>query len=188
MRYRRWIGLGAATVALGLIASTPALGVGTATTTTPAVQKGPWHGTSDQSLPVDFDVVRVNGSKAVEPQDVAVLATCEITGDQLEFHFGGGDIPLHKDGSFKVRYFDPLGGDLRWSGKLGDTTGSGTISLIYAGLTNDDGLQLCPSGTVSWQAQAGGPASRPSNSLHPAYRIHLSIDRSGHATWSETKG
>jgi hypothetical protein len=78
--------------------------------------------------------------------------------------------------------------DLRWSGKLGDTTGSGTISLIYAGLTNDDGLQLCPSGNVCWTAQAGAPVSPPVNSGHPVYRIRLSMDRSAHAMWSVTKG
>ncbi len=187
MRRTRWMGLLMATVVLGMLASTPALGAGSTGTATPSIQKGPWHGTSDQGLPVDFDVVRANGGLVVEPQDVEVLVTCEITGDQLQLGFGGGQLPIHRDGSFKMRDFDAFFGDLRWSGTLGDTTGTGSISYTVPGLLKDHTLQLCPSGVVPWQAQAGGPGSSRVTA-HPDYFIHLWRDRSGHLTWSVTKG
>jgi hypothetical protein len=167
------------------LASAPSLSA--ATTAVPGIQKGPWHGKTKQGLPADFSVLKTQDGLVVVPEDVAVLATCEISGDQLEYHFGGGGIPLKKNGDFAVRYFDALGGDLRWSGNLADTTGTGTVNLIYAGLLDNDGLQLCPSGEVSWKAQAGA-GSAPQGSARAADVIHVWTDRHGHSTWTVTKG
>jgi hypothetical protein len=186
MRRTRWAGLAVAAVALALIASTPALGAGT--TVKPGAQQGEWRGKTEQGTRVIFDVLQTRRGLVVQPQDVEVFATCDVSGDQLELGFGGGQLRLHQDGTFKIRFYDPFFGDLRFAGTLGDTEGTGTASFALAGLLRNGGLQLCASGDVSWKAHAPTFGSSPAGAGRPDYRIHVSQDRLGHLTWTVTQG
>jgi hypothetical protein len=174
------------TVTKGVVASTPSFSA--ATSAAPDIQKGPWHGKSKQGLPINFSIVKTDQGLAVDVQDIEVLATCEISGDQMQLGFSGGQLLLDKHHSFAVRDFDAYFGDFRWSGTVSDTTATGTISLTVGGLLNNDGLQLCPSGEVSWKAQAGGGSASAASKVRPDYLIHVSTERNGHLTWTVTKG
>ena len=79
-------------------------------------------------------------------------------------------------------FFDELGKLIK---KEISKKGPGVFTV--PGLLKDHTLQLCPSGVVPWQAQAGGPGSSRVTA-HSDYFIHLWRDRSGHVTWSVTKG
>jgi hypothetical protein len=183
---RRWLGVTMVVLALGMIASTPAMGASAAAK--PGAQQGEWRGKSAQGLRLIFDVLLTRRGMVVQPVDIEAIATCGATGDQIEFGFGGGQLRLHDDGTFKMNFSDPFFGQFRFNGTLGDTTGSGTVEASLAALTKGLGTQLCTSGAVPWKASAPGQGAGAAEGGHPDYMIHFGRDRSGHVTWSITKG
>src|SRR5262245_58410123 len=96
----------------GCVASAPA--VSAATSVTAWVKLGYWHGKTSQGLPLDFEIVMVGDRLEVDFGYDELDANCPITGDTFGFVIGGS-VDLHKDGSFKIRFYDEES-DYRFSG------------------------------------------------------------------------
>jgi hypothetical protein len=189
MLKRHWIGIAVGVLSLALIAS-PALGAGPRVTASGTPRQGEWRGRTDQRSRLIFDVVETRRGRVVQPVDVEVLATCQETGDQIDVGFGGGQKVLQPDGSFRFRFSDPFFGSFTFSGILGKSDGSGTVSFSLAALIGLKKTQLCTSGDVGWSASAPGTTSTSTSPAHrePDYMVRFSQDRSGHLTWTVTKG
>jgi len=189
--------LGATLVAL-LVAGTPAVAMAVSArhhtvSARPATQaqpphQGRWAGRSEQGLRQVFNVLRTNKGLTVQPWNIEVMATCSVTGDQIQLGFGGPAKPVAKDGSFRIRFYDPFFGTFDFEGQLGHTSGTGTAEAALPGLLKNGDSQSCSSGPVAWTATSPGGASAPSATPKVAYHIQITQSKSGHVSWTVTKG
>ena len=85
-----------------------------------------------------------------------------------------------------MRFFDPLFGSFDFRGQLGRTTGTGTAEIALPALIKNDDAQACSSGPVSWKASSPGGASVSAPKV--AYHIQITESKSGHVTWTVSKG
>jgi len=191
MRRKRVLG---ATIVALLVVGTPAVATavsarsGAVSANTP--NQGEWRGRSEQGTRLIFDVLNTRRGLRMQPVFLEGIATCQGSGIQIDVVFGGGSKPIAKNGSFGFRFFDPFFGSFDMQGKLGPTTGTGTMRFDLPSLTRNLGLQLCTSGDISWRASAPPSAMAPAVTprVSVAYHVHLTVSRTGQISWTVTKG
>jgi hypothetical protein len=152
-----------------------------------AVEQGVWKGATSDGGYVKFIVAKTqSGSYIVTDQVYEVTLTCSASGEQFPaiFAFFGFKQPL-KDGSFKLRLFDPFE-RLLLAGTLNEDTGSGTVLGAFPLFASDGGLEVCGSGFQSWTAGAP-PTSTSTGAAHPL-RVNITRDENGRISVSRTGG
>ena len=113
-----------------------------------------YRGETSQGERIRFVVARTDAGRYVSEMDSGVSLTCEDqTTDEFGFGIGFGrrSVPI-TDGAFS---FDESFVNIAFhlAGKLGIIHGKGTLSVVEAGLTEEEQAQLCTSGDLTWTVE-----------------------------------
>jgi len=125
-------------------------------TSTPAVGAGRpqrWVGTTSQDKMIRFDLVKHDdGAVTLQEFDFEATLTCSVDGTTQEWGLGfgwGGRGPA-LDG--RILTFDQNYGDsvMHLAGRIGVHRGSGTLVYRSPQFTQDEELQECSTGDLTW--------------------------------------
>jgi hypothetical protein len=115
-----------------------------------------YRGETSQEHVVKFYVARTDAGRFLRHIFARNLTlTCE-DGTTLSFGFGygfgGRTVPIAAGGSFS---YEDVGlyGAFRLGGRLGPSTGEGTLSFALPALTVDEQGQVCATGDLTWTAE-----------------------------------
>jgi hypothetical protein len=147
-----------------------------------------YAGTNSQGQKLLFSVDQTASGPQFDPVFTTVIDRCPATGDviTIQFSFTGFQIPI-RNGKFSLALND-LSDRFSWTGTVTPKKASGKESYGLAAFDNENGLQNCATGSLSWKAPALVPASSRAAAPGASYIVTVSKAADGSVHYSVSHG
>ena len=143
-----------------------------------------YAGTNSQGQKLLFSVDQTASGPQFDPVFTTVTDRCPATSDviTIQFNFNGFQIPI-QNGKFSLALND-LSDRFSWTGTVTPKKASGTESYGLAAFDNENGLQDCATGPLSWKAPALIPASSKAAAPGASYIVTVTKAADGSVHYS----